>query len=78
LRNVCFFLAIGLVGLTLKKKNRSGFFGRKLKYFANLYNSMANYQSSTYGAQVGAISRQPSGAEQFGQIATGLGNLIKI
>ena len=46
--------------------------------FANLYGSQANYQSSTYGAQVGAISRQPSGAEQFGQIATGLGNLIKI
>jgi hypothetical protein len=46
--------------------------------FANLYGSQANYLSSTYGAQVGAISRQPSGAEQFGQIATGLGNLIKI
>jgi hypothetical protein len=46
--------------------------------FANLYGSQANYQSSTYGAQVGAISRQPSGAEQFGQVATGLGNLIKI
>jgi hypothetical protein len=46
--------------------------------FTNLYGSQANYLSSTYGAQVGAISRQPSGAEQFGQIATGLGNLIKI
>lgn len=46
--------------------------------FANLYGSQANYLSSTYGAQVGAISRQPSGAEQFGQIATGLGNLVKI
>ncbi|NDC49744.1 MAG: hypothetical protein EBZ61_11830, partial [Micrococcales bacterium] len=46
--------------------------------FANLYGSQANYLGSTYGAQVGAISRQPSGAEQFGQIATGLGNLIKI
>jgi hypothetical protein len=46
--------------------------------FANLYGSQANYLSSTYGAQVGAISRQPSGAEQFGQVATGLGNLIKI
>ena len=46
--------------------------------FANLYGSQANYLASTYGAQVGAISRQPSGAEQFGQIATGLGNLIKI
>jgi hypothetical protein len=46
--------------------------------FTSLYGSQANYQSSTYGAQVGAISRQPSGAEQFGQIATGLGNLVKI
>ena len=46
--------------------------------FANLYGSQANYLSSTYGAQIGAISRQPSGAEQFGQIATGLGNLVKI
>jgi len=46
--------------------------------FNSLYRSQADYGSSTYGAQVGAISRQPSGAEQFGQIATGLGNLIKI
>jgi hypothetical protein len=46
--------------------------------FTSLYGSQANYQASTYGAQVGAISRQPSGAEQFGQVATGLGNLIKI
>jgi hypothetical protein len=46
--------------------------------FNQLYRSQADYQASTYGAQVGAISRQPSGAEQFGQIATGLGNLIKI
>jgi hypothetical protein len=46
--------------------------------FTSLYGSQANYLGSTYGAQVGAISRQPSGAEQFGQIATGLGNLVKI
>jgi hypothetical protein len=46
--------------------------------FNSLYSSLAGYQASTYGAQVGAISRQPSGAEQFGQVATGLGNLIKI
>jgi hypothetical protein len=46
--------------------------------FNSLYSSLAGYQANTYGAQVGAISRQPSGAEQFGQIATGLGNLIKI
>jgi len=45
---------------------------------AGIYNALADYASQTYGAQVGAISRQPSGAEQFGQIATGLSNLIKI
>ena len=46
--------------------------------FNQLYRSQADYLGSTYGAQVGAISRQSSGAEQFGQIATGLSNLIKI
>ncbi|NDD54817.1 hypothetical protein EBZ39_13300 [bacterium] len=45
---------------------------------ASIYNTLADYASQTYGAQVGAIARQPSGAEQFGQIATGLSNLIKI
>ncbi|MFZ9759764.1 MAG: hypothetical protein ACO3CJ_09970, partial [Burkholderiaceae bacterium] len=45
---------------------------------AGIYNALADYQASTYGAQVGAISRQPSGAEMFGQIATGLSNLIRI
>ena len=45
---------------------------------AGIYNTLADYQGQTYGAQVGAIARGSSGAEQFGQIATGLGNLIKI
>jgi hypothetical protein len=45
---------------------------------ASIYNTLADYQSQTYGAQIGAISKQSSGAEQFGQIATGLSNLIKI
>jgi len=44
--------------------------------FANLYGSQANYLGSTYGAQVGAISRQPSGAQQFAQIAGGVGSLL--
>jgi hypothetical protein len=44
--------------------------------FANLYGSQANYLSNTYGAQVGAISRQPSGASQFAQIAGGVGSLL--
>ena len=45
---------------------------------ASIYNTLADLQASQYGSQVGALSRQPSGAEQFGQIATGLSNLIKI
>ena len=45
---------------------------------SSIYNTMSDYQAQTYGAQVGALARQPSGAEQFGQIATGLGNLVKI
>ena len=54
----------------------AGFVGAQTS--ANIYGNLLDYASQTYGAQVGAISRQPSGAEQFGQIATGLGNLIKI
>jgi hypothetical protein len=44
--------------------------------FNNLYSSMAGYQANTYGAQVGAISRQPSGAQNFGAIASGIGSFI--
>ena len=44
--------------------------------FNELYRSQANYAASTYGARVGAIASQPSGAQQFGQIATGVGNLF--
>jgi len=44
--------------------------------FANLYGSQANYLANTYGAQVGAISRQPSGAQNFAQIAGGIGSLL--
>jgi hypothetical protein len=45
---------------------------------AGIYNTLADYSAQTYGAQVGGIARGSSGAEQFGQIATGLSNLIKI
>ena len=45
---------------------------------AQIYGNLLDYASSTYGAQVGGIARGSSGAEQFGQIATGLSNLIKI
>jgi len=43
--------------------------------FANLYGSQANYLSSTYGAQVGAISRQPNGFQNFATAAGGLKDL---
>jgi len=43
--------------------------------FASLYGSQANYGASTYGAQVGAISRQQSGAQQFASIAGGIGSI---
>jgi len=43
---------------------------------AQIYNTMANYQASTYGDYTRAIASQPSGAQQFGQIATGIGNLF--
>ena len=44
--------------------------------FNQLYKSQADYGASTYGAQVGAISRQPSGAQNFGAIASGIGSFI--
>ena len=43
---------------------------------ANIYNTMSDYTARTYGAQVGAIASQPSGAQQFGAIASGIGSLI--
>ena len=44
--------------------------------FNDLYRSQSNYQASTYGAQVGAIASQPSGAQNFGAIASGIGSFI--
>ena len=43
--------------------------------FNQLYRSQADYGASTYGAQIGAISRQPSGAQNFATIAGGVGDL---
>jgi hypothetical protein len=43
---------------------------------AGIYNTLADYQAKTYGANVGAIASQPSGAQQFGAIASGIGSLI--
>lgn len=43
--------------------------------FNQLYKSQADYGASVYGTQVGAISRQPSGAQNFATIAGGVGDL---
>jgi hypothetical protein len=43
---------------------------------AGIYNTLADLQASQYGSQVGAIASQPSGAQQFGAIASGIGSLI--
>jgi len=43
---------------------------------ASIYNTLADYSARTYGANVGAIASQPSGAQQFGAIASGIGSLI--
>ena len=43
--------------------------------FTNLYNAQADYQASTYGAQVGAISRQPNGFQNFATAAGGFKDL---
>ena len=43
--------------------------------FNQLYRSQADYQASTYGAQVGAISRQPNGFQNFATLAGGAKDL---
>lgn len=42
---------------------------------AQIYNTMANYQASTYGDYTRAIASQPSGAQQFAQIAGGIAGI---
>ena len=44
--------------------------------FNSLYRSQADYGASTYGAQVGALSRAETGSQAFGNIASGLGNIF--
>ena len=53
-------------------QNASNIFGT----LANIYNTQADYQASTYGAQVGAISRQETPSQAFGNVASGLGSLF--
>jgi len=45
--------------------------------FNQLYRSQADYGASTYGAQVGAISRQPNGFQNFATLAGGVADLGK-
>jgi hypothetical protein len=45
---------------------------------ASIYNTLADYASQTYGAQVGAISRQQSGSQQLADIAGGVASLGKV
>jgi len=43
---------------------------------ASIYNTLADYSAKTYGAQVGALASQQSGASQFAQIAGGVSSLL--
>jgi uncharacterized protein YdbL (DUF1318 family) len=43
---------------------------------AGIYNTLADYQAKTYGAYTGAVASQPSGAQNFGAIASGIGSLM--
>jgi len=42
---------------------------------ASLYNTLANYNASTYGNYLNAYNQQPTAAQTFGQIAGGIGNI---
>ena len=42
---------------------------------ANIYGTLADYSAQTYGAQVGAISRQPNGFQNFATLAGGAKDL---
>ena len=43
---------------------------------ASIYNTLADLQASQYGSQVGALSRQETGSQAFGNITSGLGNIF--
>jgi hypothetical protein len=44
--------------------------------FNKLYGSQASYLADTYGAQTRAIASQPTGAQQFGAILSGISGLV--
>jgi hypothetical protein len=43
---------------------------------ANIYNTMSNYQAQTYGDYTRAKASQPTFAQQFAQVAGGIGSLM--
>lgn len=43
---------------------------------ANIYKTLADYQAQTYGDYTRAIASQPTGAQQFGAIASGISGFI--
>jgi hypothetical protein len=43
---------------------------------ADIMRTQYNYAQGVYGSQVGALASQPSGAQQLGAIASGIGSLI--
>jgi hypothetical protein len=52
----------------------AGFLGAQNS--AGIYNTMSDYVARTYGANISAIASQPSGAQNFGAIASGIGSLM--
>jgi hypothetical protein len=43
---------------------------------AGIYNSLADYKAKTYSAYTGAVASQPSGAQNFGAIMSGVGSFV--
>jgi len=43
---------------------------------ASIYGTMSDYQANTYGAYTRALASQPTGAQQFGSILSGISGLI--
>ena len=43
---------------------------------ASIYGTMSDYQANTYGAYTRALASQPTGAQQFGSILSGISGLV--
>ena len=53
---------------------QAGFLGAQNA--ANIYGSLSDYAAQTYGAYTRAVASQPTGAQQFGSILSGISGLI--